>query len=87
MSIQERNELLRASIPERADDPCPRRYALRRSARGLELYEAKYTEMQGNELVFHGYPTTAVPCQVLRRLKDEGLLSEAEYRRLVRANR
>lgn len=61
------------------------RYAVRRTLRGLELYEAKYTGLIDGEPEYHGHPATYVPARVLRLLRDRGLLSDPEYRSLVKS--
>ncbi len=84
MTIDERSRLLDESIPEDANDVQSTRYALRRVATGMEWFAARFTQMDADEAVFHGYPADFVPAKVLRRFRDDGRISETEYRRLIR---
>ena len=84
MTIEDREILLRESIPENPNDGASRRYAVRITSTGPEWFVACAHSQQGDEVEFHGYPVTHVPAQVLRRFRDRGAISEAEYRRLVR---
>lgn len=83
MTIEERTELLRRSIPEIPNLPDSRRYAFRRGS-SLEWFVAVFTQSDGEASVFHGYPTVHVPAKVLRVLRDQGDISEVEYKRLVK---
>jgi len=56
---------------------------VRRGETGLEFFEAKFTRHVDGDLEFHGHPTRRVPAKVLRVFRDRGLISLAEYRRLV----
>ncbi len=85
MSLRERAALLRASVAEDIDSPMSRRFAVRRDESGLQFFAAQATRTtEGGEVEFHGYPTNRVPGKVLRRFKDEGMLSQAEYRSLLK---
>jgi hypothetical protein len=85
MTVQERRALFDASVPLNADDPHSRRFAVRRTEHGLELYDVKWTEDDATgEPVFHGHPASRVPRLVLKKWRDEGVVSAAEYRRLSR---
>src|SRR5258708_29847749 len=84
LTVADRNELLAAAIPLDPQSPHSRRYNLRRTVAGLELFEAKFTEVVGGAVVFHGHPATYVPAKVLRQFRDRGLISIAEYKRLVK---
>ena len=85
MTPRQRAALLRDSLPERPDSPDSRRFALRRGESGLEFFAAQATRTtESGEVVYHGYPTNRVPGKVLRRFRDRGDVTSAEYRRLVR---
>lgn len=84
MTPRERKELLRESVAEDPASPMSRRFAVRRSESGPEFFAAQATRTVGDEVEFHGYPTRRVPGSVLRRFKDQGRISQAEYRRLLR---
>lgn len=85
LSVAERDELLKSSVPVAPDNECARRYALRRSASGLELYDLKFTRIVDGEPEFHGHPASRVPARILRKFRDQGELSPAEYRRLIKS--
>lgn len=86
LTAVECNALLQASVPEDASDPRTRRYAVRRSQVGLELFAAQVHSPAGQEpLEFHGYPVPTAPAGVLRAFPDRGDLMRSEYRQLVRA--
>lgn len=82
MTVRERLELLAASIPQDDRDPRSRRYAMRRTTTGLELFEAKWTREVAGEQEFHGHPTRYIPGRLLRRFLERGDISRAEYERL-----
>jgi hypothetical protein len=84
MSVQERERLLLESVPEDPERPDSPRYAFRVTAQGLEWFAGRCTWMVDGEAEFHGYPASSVPIKVLKRLRDSGRLSDAEYRRLRR---
>ena len=85
MTPRERTDLLCGSIPEYPDSPTSRRFAVRRGERGLEFFAAQATRTtEDGEVEYHGYPTNQVPGKVLRRLRDRGDITRAEYLRLVR---
>lgn len=84
MTLRERHELLLKSVPENPSDPHSRRYNLRRGTTGLEIFEAKFTQEVDDDVEFHGYPCSSVPTRVLRKFRDDGLIMEAEYRRMAR---
>lgn len=84
MTLRERTELLRESIAERPDSPASPRFAVRRSESGLEFFTARMTRVVDGEVEYHGYPTRRVPGRVLRRLREQGRISQAEYRNLVK---
>lgn len=78
-------ELLMGSVPEDPGDPRSRRYAVRRAEVGVEIFAAQVHSPAGQEPIeLHGYPVATAPAKVLRKLRDSGDLSEAEYRRFVR---
>lgn len=85
MTAQEREELLRQSISADGRDETPRRYAIRRTPAGPEFYECKLTQiMPDGTIVVHGHPTKRVPPSVLRRMRNGGSISEAEYKQFVK---
>jgi hypothetical protein len=82
MTAVERDDLLSRSIPKGDRPTDPRRYAVRRTTTGPEFYESKLTRLESNgTIVVHGHPTTRVPPSVLRRMRDVGLITKAEYER------
>jgi hypothetical protein len=52
--------------------------------RGLEFFEAKWTQDVDGDPEFHDHPTNKVPCSVLRQFRDMGRISGADYRRLIK---
>ena len=78
--------LLANSIAELPSDPRSRRYVVRRSDLGAELFAAQAHSPAGQEPVeFHGYPVPAAPARILRQLRDRGDLLQPEYRRFIRS--
>ena len=85
MTPRERAALLRGSVPEHADSPSSRRFAVRRGGSGLEFFAARVTRTaEDDEVEYHGYPTHRVPGPVPRRFRDRGDITAAEYRQLVK---
>lgn len=84
MTVGERNELLADSIPSDPEEPTSRRYAVRVGPAGFEWFEGLFTEQAGNDSVYHGFPTEHVPARVLRQFRDQGRISAAQYRTLVK---
>ena len=84
MTFRERTILLRESVAEDPDSPESRRFAVRRTEFGLEFFAAQMTQVVNDEVEYHGYPTRWVPGRILRRFRDQGKISHAEYRRLVK---
>jgi len=82
MTIAERQDLLETSVADPRKAGC--RYALRRTDRGLEWFAGRITCYDGDEAVFHGYPTSTVPARVLRLFRDDKRISDAEYRRFAK---
>jgi len=80
----ERDELLRNAIATDEANPRSRRYAVRRSSAGLEVYDAKCHGDYEGEPEFHAHPAGYVPASVLRALRDSGVLTLPEYKKLVR---
>lgn len=77
--------LLQISIPEDPTDPRSRRYAVRRSDLGAELFAAQAHSPAGHDPIeFHGYPVPTASAKILRQLRDRGDLLQPEYRRLIR---
>ena len=84
MTVSERNELFKNSTPRDPADPHSRRFAIRRTGRGLECYDLKWTRDVGGEPEFHGHPASRVPPKVLRTWHSEGLITTAKYTRLLK---
>ena len=85
MLSRERADLLRGSVPEHPDSSSSRRFAVRRGGQGLEFFVAQATRTaEDGEVEYHGYPTHWVPGKVLRRFRDRGDITAAEYRQLVK---
>ena len=85
MTPRARAALLRGSVPEHPDSPSSPRFAVRRGGQGLELFAAQATRTaEDGEVEYHGYPTRQVPGKALRRFRDRGDITVAEYRRLVK---
>ena len=84
MTPEERTELLRESVARDPSLPTSQRFAVRRTGTGLEFFTARMTREVDGDIEFHGYPTTHVPGLVLRRFRDEGQITPAEYRRQVK---
>lgn len=84
MSLRERAALLQDSIARDPASPTSQRFAVRRGASGLEFFTARMTREVCGDVEFHGYPASHVPAQVLRRFRDQGRITTAEYRRVVR---
>ncbi len=83
MTVPERDELLRASVPISPDDPRSRRFAVRRTATGLlELFDIKFTRDVDEDFEFHGHPASRIDRGVLKVLRDRGVVTAAEYNRL-----
>ncbi len=80
----ERTQLLDESIPQNPGDAHSRRYNVRRSGKGLEVYDAKWHADVEGEPEFHAHPAGYVPTRVLRALRDAGTITGSEYRRLVK---
>jgi hypothetical protein len=82
MSVEEREQLMAASIPEDDAVPGSPRYALRDGPGGREWFVGRCTRIVDGESEFHGYPCFHVPIKVLRRFRDLGHIAQAEYERL-----
>lgn len=55
------------------------RYALRSGPGGFEWFAARVTREVEGELEYHGYPCDHVPIRVLRRFRDLGRITPAQY--------
>ena len=84
MPPRERETLLHDSIAEDPGSPTSQRFAVRRGASGLEFFTARVTQVVNDDVEYHGYPTSQVPGSVLRRFRDQGGITVAEYRSLVK---
>lgn len=79
------HDLLQDAVAEDPSDPRSRRYAVRRSDVGVELFAAQAHSPAGlDPIEFHGYPVPSAPARILRALRDRGDLVTSEYRRLIR---
>ena len=76
--------LLHDSIAIDPGSPTAQRFAVRHGASGLEFFTARMTRVVNGDVEFHGYPTSHVPGRVLRRFRDLGRITGAEYRSLVK---
>jgi hypothetical protein len=84
MTVAERDALFEASIPVMPGDPRSRRFALRRSAAGLEVFDVKYGRDVDGDPEFHGHPASRVDRRALKVWRDRGLITPAEYNVLRR---
>ena len=84
MAVEERVALLGTSLAQDPASGSSPRFALRRGPAGLEFFEGRLTRWVGEDPEFHGFPTARVPAPVLRQFRDMGLVTAAEYRRLVK---
>jgi hypothetical protein len=84
MTVTERNALLEASVPVEEGNPRSRRFALRRTAAGLEFFDIKYSRDVDGDQEFHGHPASRIDRGVLRVFRTRGLIDQAEYNRLRR---
>jgi hypothetical protein len=81
MSVEERERLMAESIAEDDADGSTR-YALRIGPSGLEWLAGRLTRLVDGEPEYHGYPCVHVPIRVLRRFRDLGKITEAQYEKL-----
>jgi len=84
MTVEERSALFLGSTPSDPTAAHSRRFALRRTATGLEIYDVKWTRDVDGDPEFHGHPASRVPPSVLRQWRAAEAITEAEYRRLRR---
>jgi hypothetical protein len=84
MTLRERSELLLGSVAEDPHSPTSRRFAVRRIESGLEFFTAQMTQVVNGEIEYHGYPAPYVPGKILRQFRDQGKISQSEYRSLVK---
>jgi hypothetical protein len=82
MTVEERDEIFAASVPVDETNPCSRRFAVRRTSSGLEIFDIKYGRDTGGVPEFHGHPASRIDRGALRRLRDAGQINDAEYNRL-----
>ena len=83
MTVDERGALLEAAVPLSEEDPSSRRFNVRRLSDGsLQVFDAKCHDTSIPE--FHAHPATFVPTKVLRAFRDSMLISDPEYKRLVK---
>lgn len=84
LTVEERDDLLARATQVAPGRPDSSRYSMRRGAAGLEFYIGRFTCREGEDIIVHGYPTRRVPAKILRHMRDQGDLTDAEYKRLVR---
>ncbi len=82
MSVEERERLMAESIAEDEAVAGSTRYALRIGPSGLEWFAGCLTRLVEGEPEFHGYPCVHVPIRVLRRFRDLGKITPAQYEKL-----
>lgn len=81
MTIAERKALLDESLPVDPTDPHSRRFAIRR-VDGLEIFDIKHGCDVDGEAEFHGHPASRIDPKVLKRLRDSGQITPAEFNQL-----
>lgn len=84
MTVEERASLLEGSVSVDPGDPRARRFAVRRTERGIEIFDIKWTRDVDGEPEFHGHPASRVDRLALRIFTERGALTESEGRRLAR---
>jgi len=84
ITIAERDALLEASIAVEPADPRSRRFAVRRTTSGLEIFDVKYTRDVDGDPEFHGHPASRIDGRVLKVFRNNGQITSAEYTRLRR---
>lgn len=90
MSMEQRDFLVRESVPIDDDPLNPRRYAVRRVEGRLEWYRSLPTrEHPDGRIEIHGHPFVPgypkVPVKVLRRMRESGVITPSEYKDMVKA--
>ena len=84
MTPRERTALLQESVARDPDSPTSQRFAVRRGTSGLEFFTARVTRIVNDDVEYLGYPTRQVPGSVLRWFRDQGRITNAEYRNLLK---
>jgi len=92
MTLEEREELVRASIPLSDDPYDPKRFAVQRKKGRLIWYRTLLTrEHPDGRIEIHGHPFTPgrprVPPAAARKMREVGAITEAEYRQAIRGIR
>jgi len=83
MTVPERNALFAESIAVDPADRRSRRFVARRTADGrLELFDIKWSRDEAGDPEFHGHPASRIDRNVLKQMRDQGLLTLAEFNRL-----
>ncbi len=82
MTVDERNALLHESIPVDMADPRSRRFAVRRSSVGLEIFDIKCGREVDGDPEFHGHPASRIDRGVLKILRERNIITLAEFNRL-----
>lgn len=90
LTLDERDRLLSSSVSEDGDPLNPVRFAVRRVDGELQCFTSRLTIDHGDERIeVHGFPfipgKPKSPPRVLRRLRDDQVITQAEYRKLVGA--
>ena len=84
MTLRERTELLRESVAEDPGSPTSRRFAVRKGESGPEFFTAQATQTVDGQVEYHGYPVHRVPGKILRQFRDQGKISQSDYRSLLK---
>jgi len=82
MTVAERNALFEGSVSVAPEDPRARRFAMRRTDAGLEIFDIKYAGDVDGDPEFHGHPASRIDRRVLKALRDGGLITPAEFNRM-----
>jgi hypothetical protein len=82
ITTDERNALFLASIPVDAANPRSRRFAVRRTSAGIEIFDIKFTRDVDDDQEIHGHPASRVDRRVLKAFMDQERITSAEYNRL-----
>ena len=78
MTVEERNQLFEDSVPVDPNDAGSRRFAIRRTAAGLEIYDIKCGGELNGDPEFHGHPASRIDRSVLETFRDRGAITQVE---------
>lgn len=84
MTVEERNQLLLESVAVDPSDRRSRRFAVRRTASGIEFFDIKWTRDVEGVPEFHGHPASRVDRRALQTFRERELITYAEWNRLRR---